>query len=231
MSINAFIALFFVIGSSSSTIEEATKSRILELAGSDLEQHLNADEYQFDLVARWIPGSLLLVGPENIHSVKVSGNVEQYTRFVVTYQTRAGRQSAEIQLKVEAEQFVAVALDRIKSNEAISISDFELRWVPVKLGRDRFVSSLSKLQNKSIRRSLLPGQPVRAHEISSPILVIPGQQITMIYKAGAIELGLDCESRQSGSADEDIQIYCQETRKKYTAKILGTGAVQWLRTH
>ena len=101
MTINAFIALFFVIGSLNNSVEEETKSRILELASSDLEQHLDVSEYQFDLIPRWIPGSLLEAEPENIHSVKVSGNVEQYTRFVVHYQTRAGRQSAEIQLKVE----------------------------------------------------------------------------------------------------------------------------------
>ncbi len=211
--------------------EEATKAKVLQLASASLEQHLDVNTYQFELTARWIPGSLLQVGPENIHSVSLSGNIGEYTRFDVIHQTRAGRKTSEIQLKIEAEQLVVVAIDRVRSGEQLDLHNFELQWKPVRLGRDRFVTNIDELKGKSIRRNLSHGQTIRVHEISSPILVAPGQEVAMVFSQGSIQLGLNCESRQSGSEGEEVQIYCHETRKKYTAKVIGAGEVQWLRTN
>lgn len=231
MIANAFISLFLILAWSHEGPEEATKSKILELATVSLEQHLDASEYRFELEARWIPGSLLQSNPEQIFSVSVDGNIEEYTRFKVHHQTRRGRQVSNIQLKIKAEQLVPVAIDRIQSNTMLSLADFDLRWTNVRLGKDRYVAALTELNGKSIRRNILPGQPVLVHEISNPILVSPGDEIRMRYEAGTITLALNCESRQSGAAGEEIQIYCSETRKKYTVEIISTGEVQWLRTH
>ena len=232
MTVSTFISLIFaVLLMAPSSTEEATKARVLELASASLEQHLDANAYQFELSARWIPSSLLQVGPDNILSVSISGNIEEYTRFDVIHQTRAGRKTSQIQLQVDADQLVVVAISRVQSNETINPDQFELQWKSVRLGRDRFITDISELKGKSIRRNLLPGQPVREHEISSPILVTPGQEVALIFSQGSIQLGLSCESRQSGSEGEEVQIYCQETRKKYTAKVIGAGEVQWLRTN
>ncbi len=232
MIISAFISLVIsLLLMSPSSNEDATKAKVLELAATSLEQHLDMNAFQYELSPRWIPRSLLLLGPESIESVSVLGNVEQYTRFNVIHKTRVGRKSTEIQLRIDAEQLVAVALERIKSRDHLSSNQFDLQWRSVKLGRDRFVTDIAFLEGKSIRRSLLAGQPVRVHEISSPVLVSPGDEISMIFDNGTIQLGLNCESRQSGSVGEEVQIYCQQTRKKYTAKVIGTGEVQWLRTN
>jgi len=232
MSISVFISLIFAFWvMNPSSTDEATKSKVLNLALVSLEQQMDMNTYQVELEPRWIPNSLLKVGPENIVSVSVLGNVEEFTRFSVTHLTGTGQKSTEIQLRLKAKQLVAVALDRIKTDVILTTDKFELQWRAVKLGKDRFISEISELQGKSIRRSLLPGQPVRKHEISNPILVIPGGQVNMLFTSGTIELGLNCESRQSGSIEEEILIYCQETRKKYTAKVKGSGEVQWLRTH
>ena len=231
MTVSAFISLIVaLLLMNPSSKEEATKTKVLELAAASLEQHLDVNVYQYELNPRWIPASLLQVGPENIHSVSISGSIEEYTRFDVIHQTRTGRKSSQIQLHVDADQLVVVAIERISSSEAIEINQFEMQWKPVRLGRDRFISDLTDLEGKSIRRNLLPGQPIRENEISSPILVSPGQEVAMIFSQGSIQLELNCESRQSGSKGEQVQIYCQETRKKYTTIVIGAGEVQWLRT-
>jgi flagella basal body P-ring formation protein FlgA len=232
MTISAFISLLVAFLLMNPSIkEEATKAKVLELAAASLEQRLDVNAYQFELTARWIPNSLLQVGPENIQSVSISGNIEEYTRFNVIHQTRAGRKTSEIQLRVEADQLVVVAIDRVRNSELLQADQFELQWKPVRLGRDRFITEIDEIDGKSIRRNLSPGQPIRVHEISSPILVIPGQEVAMIFSQGAVQLGLNCESRQSGSVGEEVQIYCEQIRKKYTAKVIGAGEVQWLRTN
>lgn len=227
-SISLFLASVIM---SPLTTEEATKAKVLELATSSLEQHLDMNVYQIEVVARWIPNSLLKAGPENILSVTVSGNIEEHTKFNVLHITRAGRKTSEIQLRLKTEQYVTVAKDRIRSNTPLNIELFEYQWRAVKLGKDRFITNIEELNGKTSKRTLLPGQPIRSNEISSVTLITPGEEVAMIFSKGTIQLGLHCESRQSGGEGEEIQIYCQETRKKYTAKILRAGEVQWLRTH
>lgn len=232
MTFSVFIVLLLTLFSFDlGEKDEATKSRILELAALNLEQHLDMNTYRFELEAKWIPGSLLESSPDRIISVKIEGNIEEYTRFTVIHRTQSGREANVIQLKIDAEQLVPVALTRLTSNTDLNVSDFDLRWTPVRIGKDRFVEDLVSLQGKSIRRSLQPGEPVRQHEISDPIIISAGDNIYMNYTAGTISLSLNCESRQSGALGDEIQIYCIETRKKYTAKIISSGEVQWLRTN
>ena len=50
----------------------------------------------------------------------------------------------------------------------------------------------------------------------------------VMLHAHSVQLHHDLELAGEG---EEIQIYCQETRKKYTTKIIRAGEVQWLRTH
>lgn len=232
MTLTAYILLMVVsVLINPSTKEEATKAKVLELAKTSLEQYLDMDVYAFNLVVKWIPKSILKAGPENIHSVTISGNVEEYTRFAVRYQTKAGRKTSDIQLKVESSMLVVVAKHRILNTQSLHPDLFEFQWKPVKLGRDRFITTFDELEGKSIRRSLLPDQPIRMNDISNPILISPGQEIIMQYHQGSILLGLKCESRQSGSMDEEIKIYCPETRKKYTAKVISAEKTTWQKTN
>ena len=236
MILNALIALVFVlapshIGFTASSSNDATKERILELAEATISKHLDTDVVRINVKARWIPGSVLASEPNDVLSVSLSGNIEKHTRFTVNYQTRSGAQSAHIQLLIDTQQLIPVALRRIKSGENVDASDFELQWTEVELGRDRFVEQLDELEGKSIRRTILAGQPVKAHEVSSPLLVKAGEPVYMNYSDGTISLALQCEARNNGSAGEEIQIYCRETRKKYTTKILAAGEVKWLRTN
>lgn len=234
MIFNALIALVFVFASSITAEgfgNDATKERILELAEATISKHLDEDVVRFDLKARWIPGSVLASEPNDVLSVSLDGSIQKYTRFTVNYSSRAGTQSADIQLLVETQKLIPVALRRIKSGENVHTTDFELQWTPVELGRDRFIEQLDELEGKSIRRTILAGQPVRAHEVSSPLLVRAGEPVYMNYSDGTISLALQCEARNNGSAGEEIQIYCRETRKKYTTKIIAAGEVKWLRTN
>ncbi len=230
MIFNALIALVLLFSTSVSG-DETTKQRILELAEATISKHLDEAVVRFEVKARWIPGSVLASEPNDVLSVSLAGNIQKYTLFKVNYSSRAGTQTVDIQLMIETQQLIPVALHRIKNGENVHASDFELQWTPVELGRDRFVEKLNELDGKSIRRTILAGQPVRAHEVSNPLLVKAGEPVNMHFSDGTIALALQCEARNNGSAGEEIQIYCRETRKKYTTKILAAGEVQWLRTN
>ncbi|MEQ8525921.1 flagellar basal body P-ring formation chaperone FlgA [Gracilimonas sp.] len=212
-------------------LNDETKQFIIERAQESIEEKYDPKEYRFTLSARWIPGSLLKTSPENVRSVRLSGVVEQYTNFEVLYIEGNKPEQVQIQLKVETEQKLPVPNHRMTSGETIEAKDLSWRWVPVRMGRDNPVRKLEELNGKTLRRTLNPGQPIQHSEISTPYLVEAGEDVDLVFTEFGIQIILTCEARQSGAINEDIQIYCKETRNKYLGKVKGPGEALWQKTH
>lgn len=211
--------------------EEATKNLIIERASALIEAQFNADQFRFSLQPRWMPNSMLQAGPENIKSVEISGEVSRYTKFRVRYFNINRIDEAEIQVHIEAEQKAPVAAKRIRNGEAITPDMILNQWVEITLGRDQLVEDEETLIGNTVRRTINPGQPIRSHEITSPLVVNPGEVVVMEFSKTGISIALQCEARQAGAINEEVHIYCAETRKKYLAEVTGIGEVSWLKTY
>jgi flagella basal body P-ring formation protein FlgA len=209
---------------------DETRALILEKARKALIERYNGDRYRFKLKARWIPGSLLKASPENILSVHPEGQIRRASNFQVVYQSQTGRKTELIQLTVQAEKKVPLAKKRIRSGEILLSNNFEMRWLPVVMDRDRLVASVEKLHGKTLRRTLTAGQPVREADISSEYLIEAGESVTLIYAGNGIEIGMKAEARESGSAGDEIKLFSKETRKRYLGKIKNPGTVIWIQT-
>lgn len=207
-----------------------TRAVILEKAELALIERYSSDRYRFKLKARWIPGSVLKASPDDILSVHPEGQIRRAANFQVVYQNQAGRKTELIQLTVQTEKKVPVAKKRIRSGEILLSKDFEMRWVPVVMDRDRLVASLEKLDGKTLRRTLTAGQPVREADISSQYLIEAGEAVTLIYAGNGIEIGMKAEARESGAAGEEIKLFSKETRKRYLGKVKSPGTVIWMQT-
>ena len=86
-----------------------------------------------------------------------------------------------------------------------------------------------RINGKTSKRTLLPGQPIRSNEISSVTLITPGEEVAMIFSKGTIQLGFIANQDKAGEG-ERLNLL-PRNKKKITAKILRAGEVQWLRTH
>ncbi len=220
-----------VAGPAYPTASDETRQVIIEKAQESIESLFDPEEYRFTLSARWMPGSLLKAEPKHVRSVKLQGSVEKYTNFEVLYLDGNTIEQVEIQVKVEAEQKLPVPSQRMMSGQTIEPEDITFRWVPVRMGRDKPVRKIEELAGKTLRRTVNPGQPIHHSEISTPFLVEAGEDVDLIFTEFGIEIILTCEARQSGSIDEEIQIYCKETRNKYLGKIKSPGEALWQKTH
>ncbi len=203
---------------------------IVDMARQAIQDNYELQEFRFQITPRWIPGSLRELSPQNIKSVKPRGPVQKYTNFEVVHQERGGWQTTEVQLKVEAQQRVPVLTQRKISGAVIEAGDLNWKWVAVDLGRDSPVADPQKLEGKTLRRTLNAGQYIGRDYISTSYMVEAGENVGMIYRQNGLQIVLECESRQDGAQGDEIQIYCKETRKKYTGKITGPGEVEWLKT-
>ncbi|MTI86462.1 MAG: flagellar basal body P-ring formation protein FlgA [Balneolaceae bacterium] len=208
-----------------------TKEVIIEKARESVENHYSPEQYRFNISARWIPGSLLKSDPEHVKSVELKGVLKEYSTFEVIYRRENGKvHDVEIQLLIEAQQKLPVLHERLISGTVLKAEDFGIRWVPVRVSRDKPISDIRKLEGKTLRRMVNAGEPVYSSEVSLPYLVKAGEEVELIFNEQGIQIELKCESRQSGSRNEEVKIYCKETRKKYLGKIIGPGVVEWLKT-
>lgn len=209
---------------------EKTREIILEKAKISLQSLFDDDYHRFDLKARWIPGSLLNLKPENIIDVQLAGPVERNTIFDVTYMQRAEYENAQVQLIVETEYKIPVAIKRITSGETLTAEHLTLKWVPVPYNRDQWMDSIEKLEGKTLKRTLAAGQPIRKIDITSEYIIHAGDSVTMIYEGNGIHLSLKVAARENGSLGDEIKIFCEETRKRYVGKVQNSHTVIWQKT-
>lgn len=186
--------------------------------------------YRFSVAPRWLPGTLTRSNPDDIIDLQLKSDIERYTVFEVAYLHRNRRQTVEIQLSVDIEQQLPVASDRIMNGDLINENDIEMRWISVTHDRGQLVSKQEELIGKTIRRTVIPGQPIRYADISSDFLIEAGDQVQLIFESDGIEIQISVEARQSGSQDEEISFYSNETRKRYQGKISGPGVAIWTKT-
>lgn len=231
-----FLLLLFAVCFQTETVSVGlqspadTRQIILDKALESLQANYDEEYFRFELSARWIPGSLLNADPKNIQRIELKGAISQYTNFEVTYVRRNEIRSKEIQLKVDAQQKLPVSNHRIISGEVLETRDFDLRWVPIVVGRDHLVQDINELAGKTLKKTLNAGEAVSPSVISSGFLVKAGDEVDLIYIEYGIQIVLGCEARQNGSKGEDIQIYCKETRNKYLGRIERPGVAQWQKT-
>jgi len=210
--------------------ESNTREVILEKALEALYARYDRDEYRFGVSARWIPGSLLEVAPAKIKSVELDDVVKKHTGFEVMYVSGNRYQKADIQLSVNIERKLPAALRRIPSGEVIKAEDLTLQWILLTRRNGQLETEMENLVGKTTRRTLLPGQPVRRNEISEQYLVEAGDSIQMIFDESGIRVVLTAEARQGGVKGDKIEIYSNETRKKYLGKVISPGVVKWQKT-
>lgn len=210
--------------------ESGTREVILEKALETLYTRYDRDEYRFGVTARWIPGSLLGLKPEKIRTVEPDGAIERHTNFTVTYAEHNRYRQTGIQLSIDIEQKLPVARHRVQSGEVIKAEDLIWQWVSLAQSKGQLETNMETLIGKTLRRTLLQGQPVRRNEISEKYLVEAGDLVQLIFDEHGIRVVLTAEARQGGEKGDEIQLYSNETRKKYLGRVISPGVVKWQKT-
>lgn len=206
------------------------KDTILEKAREGLTSYYSSGKYRFDLAPRWIPQSLLHLESENILSVELRGEVRRYTDFEVLYRNRGNREKASIQLTVKVEQQIPVVSRRISRGEVIKEEDLQERWVSLMRNKGDLMEDINAMKGKTLRRTLLAGQPVRKSYVSREYIIEAGDRVKLIIEKQGIQVQLVGEAREPGAKGDKIRIYSEETRKKYKGEVISPGVTKWKNT-
>jgi len=207
-----------------------TKSVILEQARKQLEHHFSGGEYRLEVQPRWIPNRLLRQSPTQILAVQLDGKIRQYTNFRVFYRQQGKRKDAEIQLRVKAQQKLPVVTDRVRKGSKLKKKDLMQQWVTVSQSRGTHIASMDQLVGKTLRRTLLSGQPVRKSYVSRDLLIKAGDQVRVVIKREGIQVQVTGEAREDGAKGDRISVYSNKTNQKYEGEVLRPGVIQWKST-
>ena len=207
-------ALLLTVPAGASSLRDAEEV-ILEKAERAIEQIYGNKNMRVQLRSRWIPGSIRNLNSGSINSVKPLGALKKYTRFRVSYVERGITEEAEIQLSVEMEMKLPVLTQRMQRGEEIEADDLTWKWVGIDLNRDQPIKNSNDLIGQTLRRSLNAGDFIQGDEIGMRYLVQAGEMVRMTYQQNALQIVLNCESRQDGAIGEEIKVYCKETRQRF----------------
>ena len=210
--------------------DDEMKSFIIKKAHKQLEQHFTTGEYRFDIQPRWMPNQLLQQSPAQVLSVQLSGQVRRYTNFEVVYDQHGSRKRAEIQLKIMAEQKLPVVTDRIRRGAKLQEKHLVYQWVSVAQNGELYIASIEKLIGKTLRRTLLSGQPVRKSYVSRDLIIKAGDEVQIFIKRKGIQVQVSGVAREDGAKGDRIKIFSNETNHKYVGEVLRPGVIQWKST-
>lgn len=212
------------------TSDDEMKSFLIKQAHEQLERHYSAVEYRFEIQPRWIPNQLLKQSPTQIKSVQLSGQIRRYTNFEVVYINRGNRNRAEIQLKVKAEQKLPVVTDRVRKGAKLEEDVLSYQWVSITQRGESYFASTKELIGKTLRRTLLPGQPIRKSFVSRDLIIKAGDEVRVFIKRRGIQVQVSGEAREDGAKGDRINIFSNETNRKYVGEVLRPGVIQWKST-
>ena len=207
-----------------------TKSFIVEQAREQLEVHFSTGTYRFDVQVRWIPDRLLKQSPEQISRIQLHGQIRRYTNFKVVYNYRGNRKDVEIQLKVKAEQKLPVVTDRLRKGDKLEEKNLAYQWVSISQSGESYYTSTEELIGKTLRRTLLSGQPIRKSYVSRDLIIKAGDQVRVFIKRSGIQVQVSGEAREDGAKGDRIKIFSNETNRKYVGEVLRPGVIQWKST-
>lgn len=202
----------------------------MDKAMASLRRRFEPEEYRFQLAARWIPRNVLQADPGNIGRVELRDEVSRYTNFGVSIQTGNEIKEIEIQLSVIIERKLPVLNKRLQSTTVIAAEDISVRWISVREIEQNLANNPKAIAGKTLRNTILAGQPVQLDQLSSKILVEAGASVQLIFEQTGIRVVINGEARQSGAKNEEITIYSKETRKTYRGRIIAPGITKWVNT-
>jgi flagella basal body P-ring formation protein FlgA len=206
-----------------------TEELILKKAHELLEQHFDPDKSRFELTARWIPRRLLGIDSERIQEVRLAGGIDRYTNFDVLFQSGQKQRKVQIQLAVDLEQKLPVAIKRLSSGSKISKNDIRMQWKRTPIA-ENYVTDKQQLIGKTLRKTLVSGQPIRSDYIGADYIIKAGDKVRLIVEKKGLRIEIVAEARENGAKGESIRVYSDETRRKYVGQIISEGIVKWKKT-
>ena len=149
-------------------------------------------------------------------------------RFSVTL-VAAGGPSRTLRTKVIGRVFevieAPVLLQSVRRGEIIGADDID--WIELRADRlpATVITDPGELIGRTPRRTLRPGEPIRAGDVRIPIVVAKGSSVTMTYRTPTMVLAAPGRALEDGAMGETIRVLNSQTKVVVEATVSGSTLV------
>lgn len=127
---------------------------------------------------------------------------------------------------VEKTLQIPVLKSSVRAGEIIGSTDLE--WVDIaeRVLMPDTITDADDLIGKTPARQIALNKPIRAKEVTNPQLVGRGDDITIIFKAGGMQLTAKGKAMQNGAEGDLVRVVNASTNRSVTAMVSGDRTVE-----
>jgi len=111
-------------------------------------------------------------------------------------------------------------------NEPITADDLTIQSFPVKKVHGDMIRDSSQIIGLAAKRPLQAGQPMRFIDLMKEQLVKHGDDVTLVYHTGALEITASGRALESGALNDSIKITNLGSNRTVDAKVIGPKQVE-----
>jgi len=128
-------------------------------------------------------------------------------------------------VRVRVSMVAAVAARDLRAGEKLEPSAFRVETVTVALAAGMLPAAAADTAGKRLRRPVRAGAPIPAAWLETPPDVARGDTVRVEVRSGAACLEFEGEAQASGNAGQTIPVLNPQTRKRFQARVEGSGRV------
>jgi flagellar basal body P-ring formation protein FlgA len=157
----------------------------------------------------------------------VANNGVVQTRTTVGVRcTTTGGWTVYVPVSVETETQVVVLRRPLARRARIEMLDVELQTRRLPGIASNFVSDVTTVQGRRLRRALAAGTPLTSDVLDKDVLVQRGQHVTLIASSGGIQIRAQGKALSEGSAQDRVRVQNVNSLKVVEGVVENAGTVR-----
>lgn len=121
---------------------------------------------------------------------------------------------------------VPVLSRQLSKTDVIEAKDIRMKSISDRFLRKDMVTEAAQLIGQSPRNVISPDRPIRAGEISSPLLIKKGTQVELTYTSPYMSLKATGVALQDGAAGDAIRVKNDKSEKAVSGRVVAAGRVE-----
>jgi flagella basal body P-ring formation protein FlgA len=127
---------------------------------------------------------------------------------------------------IEHSAEVPVLRNPMRMGDVISSADIDWADAPSRTLMPDTILDADDLVGKTPVRQIVAGAPIRDNDIKAPLVVGRGEQITILYQFGSMQMTAKGKAMQNGAAGDMIRVVNLSSNRSLTGEVTGDGLVK-----
>lgn len=138
----------------------------------------------------------------------------------------AGEEKMQVSGRFIAVQRIPVPRQRVAAGQEIGKAD--VQWIEMETARmaGDIIDSADDVIGMAAKRDLMAGQPIRARDLTRPVMVTKGAMITMMFQSPLMSLTAIGRAIEGGGRGDVIQVMNLQSKKVVFATVTGPNQAQ-----